>query len=218
MNKQYFYLYKTTNLINNKIYIGVHASEDINDEYLGSGKLLRKSIKKYGIENFKREILEFFETPEEMYKKEYAVVDEEFIKRKDTYNIQRGGEGGWLHSDKNGNIINIGHEGIIKKYGENWSKILSEKAKEKFKEKYNTEEKVKEYYNNLNKLSRTDKSRTKRQETLKRNKHQQGSKNSQFGTIWVFNEQLNKNLKIKKELLNEYLTCGWIKGRKLNLR
>lgn len=44
-----YYLYKTTNLINHKYYIGVHYSEDIdNDDYLGSGKHLKSAIKKYG--------------------------------------------------------------------------------------------------------------------------------------------------------------------------
>ena len=51
------FIYLTTNVINGKQYIGSHNGE-INDSYLGSGKLLIKSIKKYGKENFKRIILE----------------------------------------------------------------------------------------------------------------------------------------------------------------
>lgn len=90
-----YILYKTTNLINGKIYIGVHQTDDINDRYLGSGFLLKDSIKKHGRKNFKREILEYFPSKEEMYKKESEIVTEEFIKRPDVYNRRLGGEGGW---------------------------------------------------------------------------------------------------------------------------
>jgi group I intron endonuclease len=90
MNKNYF-LYKTTNLINNKIYIGVHATKHINDCYLGSGKHLKNAIKKYGKENFKREILEFFNSYEDALLKENEIVNQDFINRIDTYNIVNGG-------------------------------------------------------------------------------------------------------------------------------
>lgn len=90
------YIYKTTNLINNKIYIGYHHSDDIeNDKYLGSGEYLLKAIKKYRRKNFKREILFEFDNQEDAYNKENELVDEIFVKRKDTYNTSIGGKG-WL--------------------------------------------------------------------------------------------------------------------------
>ena len=52
-----FIVYLTTNLTNGKKYIGSHATEDINDGYLGSGRIFLKALQKYGKENFKREIL-----------------------------------------------------------------------------------------------------------------------------------------------------------------
>lgn len=50
-------LYKTTNLLNGRYYIGMHSTRTLNDGYLGSGKRLKAEIKKYGKENFKREVL-----------------------------------------------------------------------------------------------------------------------------------------------------------------
>ena len=60
--RKYHFIYKTTNLINGKYYIGMHSTNKLNDGYLGSGKKLRRSINKYGVENFKCEILEFLTT------------------------------------------------------------------------------------------------------------------------------------------------------------
>jgi len=85
-------IYKITNLKNEKIYIGKHSCEDINDEYMGSGKLIKRAIKKYGIENFKKEILYTFYDEIEAYKMEKNIVNEDFIKRKDVYNVIIGGD------------------------------------------------------------------------------------------------------------------------------
>ena len=51
------YIYKITNLITNKSYVGQHKSSDSWDNYMGSGKYLKSSMKKYGRRNFKKEVL-----------------------------------------------------------------------------------------------------------------------------------------------------------------
>lgn len=89
-----FYVYKTTNLVNNMIYIGFHGSKDIDhDNYLGSGYILKRAVKKNGRENFKREILFEFNNPDDAKNKERELVNEEFIRRTDTYNLCLGGKG-----------------------------------------------------------------------------------------------------------------------------
>ena len=69
-----YIIYKTTNLKNNKIYIGKHQTENINDTYLGSGIALEKAIKRYSKQNFKKEILFVFNTETEMNEKEKELV------------------------------------------------------------------------------------------------------------------------------------------------
>lgn len=56
-----------------KIYVGVHKTRNINDGYMGSGKILKRALEKYGRENFTKEILETFESPEAMYSREKEV-------------------------------------------------------------------------------------------------------------------------------------------------
>lgn len=90
-------VYRTTNAINGKIYVGTHRTRDINDDYLGSGKNIKRAIKKYGIENFIKETLFVFDNAKDMFQKEKEIVDREFCMREDTYNINNGGLGGWAH-------------------------------------------------------------------------------------------------------------------------
>lgn len=87
----FYTVYKTTNSINGRFYIGKHKTKNIDDGYLGSGFLLKKAIEKYGIGAFKKEILKICETEQEMnfVEKELVVIS------KESYNLKFGGEGGF---------------------------------------------------------------------------------------------------------------------------
>ena len=95
--KKHYLVYQITNLVNDKIYIGIHSTDDVDDGYMGSGRLMKLAIKTYGIRNFKKEILFDFDNPEEMILKESELVDRKFIARKDVYNIILGGVGWNVH-------------------------------------------------------------------------------------------------------------------------
>lgn len=97
-----YYLYEITNLINGKIYVGVHKTTSINDGYMGSGKRLAYAKKKYGLGKFQKKILQTFQSAREMYEKEKEIVTPEFLARSDTYNLRRGGNGGFDYIHSNG--------------------------------------------------------------------------------------------------------------------
>ena len=101
-----YIVYKTTNLVNNFIYIGVHKTKnpEIFDKYLGCGvyanrpntyekakTCFQQAVKQYGVSNFYRETLSIFNTPEEAYALEGLLVNENFLSRNDVYNMILGG-------------------------------------------------------------------------------------------------------------------------------
>ena len=83
-------IYKTTNKINGKIYIGQDSSN--NPEYLGSGKIIKSAIKKYGKNNFTKEIIVTCSNKEELDLLEIHWISE--LNSTDPnigYNISNGG-------------------------------------------------------------------------------------------------------------------------------
>lgn len=89
----YNYFYKITNNINGKFYYGVHSTNNLDDGYMGSGSYIKNAIKKYGIENFKKEILKFFENIDEMFDYESQLVNNDLVNNPNCYNLVNGGDG-----------------------------------------------------------------------------------------------------------------------------
>lgn len=90
----YYIVYKITNKITCKFYIGTHKTINLNDNYMGSGKYLKRSIEKHGPDKFVKEILHVYDTPDMMYAKEAEIVNEDFLAEENTYNLKVGG---WDH-------------------------------------------------------------------------------------------------------------------------
>lgn len=95
MEKIYYTIYKITNLNSGKIYIGKHKTKNLDDNYMGSGTDIQYAIMSEGKENFKKEIIEIFDTEKEMIDKEKEIVTEDFVKSETTYNRAVAGGYTW---------------------------------------------------------------------------------------------------------------------------
>lgn len=100
----YHILYKITNNITSRFYIGVHTTKILNDDYFGSGLIIRNSIKKYGKENHTKEILEFFDNKTDMYSKEKEIVNENLLKNALCMNLKVG-RFWWITRERKRNIF-----------------------------------------------------------------------------------------------------------------
>lgn len=101
----YYTVYKITNNINGKIYIGQHKTCNLDDGYMGSGKILIQAIAKNGIDNFSKEYLFIYDNEADMNSKEEELVSESFILEDSNYNIKVGGVGGFKPDDIRRGII-----------------------------------------------------------------------------------------------------------------
>jgi hypothetical protein len=100
INRTYNYVYRLINTITGMEYTGVHRTDNLLDGYMGSGKIIKRAIKKYGEGTFKKEIISRFDTYMEALEEERRLVTKEYINRHDTYNIREGGFGRCEWSDQ----------------------------------------------------------------------------------------------------------------------
>lgn len=224
----FYTVYKITNAVNGKIYIGVHKTDDLNDDYMGSGKLVKLAQEKYGIENFRREYLQIFDNTEDMFNMESELVNEEFISRNDTYNLALGGNGGWDHINSDDGLrarlanesfqrgcaagAVAGNAAYLKRFNEDVDfrnavcdhlKRISKLAPEKLRSIYKSGE-----WTFSNKTHSTE----TKAKIGEKAKLRTGDKNSQFGTTWIMNPESGESKKITKDAL---IPDGWVKGRKI---
>lgn len=137
----HYLIYKITNKLNDKIYIGKHKTDNLDDGYMGSGTAIRHAVKKYGIENFTKEILYDVDDEELMDFVEELLVDEAFVARKDTYNLTLGGRGRTHveHSEETRRKLSEANKG--KHHSEESKKKMSE-AKKGFRHSEETKKKM----------------------------------------------------------------------------
>lgn len=194
-----YYIYKTTNLLNGKYYIGMHISNDKQhfETYLGSGKYLNRAVKKYGRKNFKKEILQYAQNEIDLIQLQKKYVNEIIVQDNNSYNLNIGGAS-WYY-------VNKYHysDGVLKK------KLNSDPL---FRQKYckTVSEALKKYYQTHPSTFKGKKHKDTSKLKIAENHYDcSGSNNSQYGTKWYANKQLNKNLKIK---LGDDIPQGYIPG------
>jgi len=248
-----YIVYKIKNKINDKIYIGCHVTNNIFDNYMGSGTNIKKAIDEFGIENFDKIVLHNFDNKDEMLEMESKIVNEEFIKRDDVYNIIRGGGFNTCDTvtviDKNGIYLQVNINDprylsgelkantkdtlLIKDENDNYFRVtindpryLSGELVPITKNMIVVKDENDSYLQvNINdprylsgylkpiwegrKHTIASKNKIGKANSIK----QKGKNNSQFGTSWITMNGQNK--KIKKELLNDYIKIGWVKGRNM---
>lgn len=218
----YYLIYKTTNKINGKYYIGMHKTENLEDVYLGSGTHFKRALEKYGKENFEREILEYCNSDEEMHLAEARYITEDVVNDKNSYNLKLGGNGGWdyVNSHHLGNDPKNASARFVEflkndeEFYKSWhDKIVKFKSTESYKQKVSNS--LKERWKNYGHpwTGRHHKESTKKKIGEVTSKAQKGTRNSQYGTCWVSNTLIKKSIKINKEFLYDYIAEGWIKKR-----
>ena len=204
----FYVIYKVTNQIDGKFYVGSHKTKNLNDDYMGSGKYLKHAQEKYGIENFTKEILFIFDNPKDMYKKESDIVNENFLASDNTYNLKIGGFGGWDFINRSGLNTTLEQcskagKACIKKY--NGSPFKNKKHTDQTKKEISEKLRKNPSYGFLGKKHTIE---HKMSISAIMKEKQLGNKNSQYGTMWITNGKENK--KINK---NDFVPEGWNKGR-----
>ena len=206
--KKFHYIYKTTCLITGKFYVGMHSTDNLEDGYLGSGKILGYSLNKYGKENHVREILEYLPSRIKLKEREKEIVNEELLSDPLNINLKYGGEGGWdyLNDSSNAHRLRASAGGRIggKKTGASNLARLTKESRLKISQTSIARGTL----FTLGMLGKNHSAETKQQMSIAGS----GEKNSQFGTCWVTKD--SKPIKIKKEQLDEYLANGYSRGRK----
>ena len=226
--KKHYLIYQITNIVNNKIYIGKHITENVDDDYFGSGKFLSYAKEKYGIDKFVKTILFECQNKEEMDLLEKCVVTKEFCDRDDTYNINVGGDGGWYYSNKQSNCS-------IKRSiaGKNGRAKLWQKAKAAgytslfaYQNRHKTNDQLsainkKQQLNHKIAMSKLDRSGNKNpmyqhKYTKEQIEHLRSAKlgknNNRFGSKWYYDPITFES---RSFLPNEKVPENWIPGRKM---
>lgn len=206
--KKYHYIYKTTNVVNSKYYIGMHSTDNLNDGYIGSGKRLWNSINYHGKNNHKCEILEYCKDRKELIKREEEIVNEQLLCEDLCMNLRVGGTGG---------ISNEEHHLKMREGSRKWLLNRWENADEEFKIRFKNillnnskkaHKKGRIKYDTFKGKKHSDLTKQKISESMK--SKGEGETNSQFGLCWITNESENK--KIKK---GDLIPKGWRLGRKM---
>jgi hypothetical protein len=221
--EKYGFVYIWYDRKHKRFYIGAHWGTE-NDGYVCSSKWMKQAYKTHYNE-FRRKILvRIYSTKKDLFEEEYKwlslIKDEELGKK--YYNLHK----------RNYNVIGFSNtelaligrritdSKLLEKHGENWRSILSKKANKALKDRLDSDENFfKEFYEKAKKNQKlavkaalSDKAKDKRKKTFLDKKHSEGENNSNYGNMWIYNEDLRINKLVANNLV---LTDEWKRGRKM---
>lgn len=207
--------------MNSKFYIGVHKTADEYDEYLGSGKILRASVRKYGRNNFRKMLLLITYSAEEAYRLEATLV-EGAITSPLCMNLREGGTGGFDYINRNGLQKT---DRMLRSAGKTMSMLKLKLASDQSAWNYYLER----YYAGMEayrltpiyayhqdkffkaaKLYRNHPPEVKERISKSRIGRNTGSDNHRFGRVWITNGVDERTIQA-----HETVPAGWYKGRYL---
>lgn len=207
--KRYHYIYKTTCQITGKFYVGMHSTDDLDDGYLGSGKVLRYSITKHGRENHKKEIIEMCPSREALKLREREIVNEQLLADPLNINLKYGGEGG-------GKFKNVEHQRKCTEAAANFWKTNKPSAEHIAKGVCTRKERGIKAFVNSTRFS----GKKHAVETIMKMRARQklvdrtGQNNPMFGKRFAWINKNSETKRIPLEQLDAYLVDGWIRGLK----
>lgn len=186
-----YYVYRITNLVNGNDYIGCHRTTYLDDGYMGSGKLIKLAIQKHGRENFRKDILSFHDTEDDMLVEEARMIQE----HEPIYNIAPGGRGCV------DNLL-LGNQAFLDRlyddpvFRDEWKASISRSVKA-YQDRYGNPFQGREHNEE-----------TKRAIGEANMIFQAGKRNSQYGTRWI-----TDGLVETKIGADDDITDGWYAGR-----
>ena len=205
----FHFVYRTTNTINGKFYIGIHSTWSLDDGYLGSGTRLRRSIQKYGKEHFECKLLQFFTTRQEAFDSEVLEVSKH-LEDPLCMNLRPGGAGGWTveQQRKNSAKAQIAIR-ILWSTDPEWARSRSLKITEANKRR-GVSPKFKYDWTGKHHAEKS-----KRRIGRKNSVHQSGSGNSQYGKVWMMHEERKESMRVTKDQVQQLTLDGWVMGRRM---
>ena len=201
---RYYYTYQV--LFNNgDYYLGKHSTKDIDDGYTGSGKKLQERT-----DPFTFNILEYYNSEDDLNVAEEELIGDLWFTDPKCLNLTGGGRGGWGGCNATVDKSYMLTEEYREKMRQNSIRLQSEGKIHKFTKEDGRKGilKVRELYPQGTFLGKTHTEETKKKIGLKNAKYQKGKGNSQYGKMWITNEQ--ESTRINK---GESIPEGWRKGR-----
>ena len=209
--RKYHYIYKITRTFDDRYYIGMHSTENIDDGYFGSGKLITRSIKKHGKDKHSKEILEYLPCRNTLKLREKELVNKDLLEDASCMNLKVGGDGGWPPGVGFKGFKNLEHQQKCASAGGKVGGLIAMNklnANPEIRKKSFATRQANGSLATFGMLGKNHSDNAR----AKMSSSGMGEKNSSYGTCWVTNGI--KPFKIKKEQLDEYIQNGYSRGRK----